>query len=126
MNYSENFKTVMGIIGEFATSQHSSKQTEDKIINITKFSSKQAYQVIKGHYIPIIRGTITDESVLDLEKRKVYLQKYEIFLHVCSSTQHRNQNLGKCFYKKSRVKNPQSLIFIKNDSIHMYNVMTCY
>jgi hypothetical protein len=33
---------------------------------ITKFSSKQAYQVIKGHYIPIIRGSITDESVLDL------------------------------------------------------------
>jgi hypothetical protein len=47
---------------------------------ITKFSSKQAYQVIKGHYIPIIRGNISDESVMDLEKRKVYLQKYEMTL----------------------------------------------
>ena len=47
---------------------------------ITKFSSKQAYQVIKGHYIPIIRGSISDESVLDLEKRKVYIQKYEMIL----------------------------------------------
>lgn len=49
-------------------------------IVITKFSSKQAYQVIKGHYIPIIRGSISDESTLDLEKRKVYLQKYEFTL----------------------------------------------
>ena len=49
-------------------------------IVITKFASKQAYQVIKGHYIPIIMGNIQDESVLDLEKRKVYLQKYEMTL----------------------------------------------
>ena len=49
-------------------------------IIIEKFSSRQAYQVIKGHYIPIIRGSLTDESVLDLEKRKVYIQKYEMIL----------------------------------------------
>jgi hypothetical protein len=47
---------------------------------LTKFASKQAYQVIKGHYIPIIMGNISDESILDLEKRKVYLQKYEFTL----------------------------------------------
>ena len=49
-------------------------------IVLTKFASKQAYQVIKGHYIPIIMGNIQDESVMDLEKRKVYLQKYEFTL----------------------------------------------
>ena len=44
---------------------------------IEKFSSRQAYQVIKGHYIPIIMGNISDDSVLDLEKRKFYIQSYE-------------------------------------------------
>lgn len=41
------------------------------------FASRQAYQVIKGHYIPIINDGFTDESVLDLEKRKYYIQKYD-------------------------------------------------
>lgn len=41
------------------------------------FASRQAYQNIKGHYIPIINDGITDESVLDVEKRKYYIQKYE-------------------------------------------------
>jgi hypothetical protein len=45
-------------------------------IVLEKFASRQAYQVIKGHYIPIIMNDVTDESVLDLEKRKVYIQKY--------------------------------------------------
>lgn len=49
-------------------------------IVLTKFASKQAYQVIKGHYIPIIMGNVSDESIMDLEKRKVYLQKYEFTL----------------------------------------------
>jgi hypothetical protein len=44
---------------------------------IEKFASRQAYQVIKGHYIPIIMGNISDESVMDLEKRKFYIQSYE-------------------------------------------------
>jgi hypothetical protein len=45
-------------------------------IVLEKFASRQAYQVIKGHYIPIINDDISDESVTDLEKRKVYIQKY--------------------------------------------------
>jgi len=48
----------------------------NKIV-IEKFASKQAYQVIKGHYIPIINGNISDESVMDVEKRKYYIQTYE-------------------------------------------------
>ena len=48
----------------------------NKII-IEKFSSRQAYTVIKGHYIPIVMGNITDESVMDTEKRKYYIQSYE-------------------------------------------------
>ena len=45
-------------------------------IVLEKFSSRQSYQTIKGHYIPIINDEITDESIMDLEKRKVYIQKY--------------------------------------------------
>ena len=41
------------------------------------FASKQAYQVINGHYIPIINDVFTDESVMDIEKRKYYIQKYD-------------------------------------------------
>ena len=48
----------------------------NKIV-IEKFSSRQAYTVIKGHYIPIIMGGISDESVVDIEKRKYYIQSYE-------------------------------------------------
>ena len=46
-------------------------------IVLTKFSSLQSYQMIKGHYIPIKFDSNSDESVLDLEKRKYYIQKYE-------------------------------------------------
>jgi len=46
-------------------------------IVIEKFASIQAYQTIKGHYIPIKLNNISDESVMDLEKRKYYIQKYE-------------------------------------------------
>ncbi len=49
-------------------------------IVLEKFASRQAYQVIKGHYIPIIMNDVTDESVLDLEKRKFYIQKYTFTL----------------------------------------------
>lgn len=48
----------------------------NKII-LEKFSSKQSYSVIKGHYIPIVMGGITDESVMDIERRKYYIQSYE-------------------------------------------------
>ena len=51
----------------------------NKVI-IEKFASRQAYTVIKGHYIPILRGDIVDESVMDVEKRKFYLQKYSFTL----------------------------------------------
>jgi hypothetical protein len=47
----------------------------NKII-LEKFASRQAYQVIKGHYIPIIMNDVSDESVLDLNKRKYYIQSY--------------------------------------------------
>ena len=47
----------------------------NKII-IEKFASRQAYTVIKGHYIPIVMNDISDESVLDVEKRKYYIQSY--------------------------------------------------
>ena len=51
----------------------------NKVI-MEKFASRQAYTIIKGHYIPILRGDIADESVMDLEKRKFYLQKYTFTL----------------------------------------------
>lgn len=51
----------------------------NKII-LEKFSSLQAYQVIKGHYIPIKNTGISDESVMDVEKRKYYIQSYDFLL----------------------------------------------
>ena len=45
-------------------------------IIIEKFSSRQAYRNINGHYIPIIMSDISDESVMDVEKRKYYIQTY--------------------------------------------------
>ena len=45
-------------------------------IVIEKFASRQAYTRIKGHYIPIILDDISDESVMDLEKRRYYIQSY--------------------------------------------------
>jgi hypothetical protein len=47
----------------------------NKVI-IEKFSSRQAYTNIKGHYIPIIMDEIQDESVTEIEKRKYYIQSY--------------------------------------------------
>ncbi len=44
---------------------------------IEKFSSRQSYTLIKGHYIPIVMNGISDESVMDVEKRKYYIQSYE-------------------------------------------------
>jgi hypothetical protein len=45
-------------------------------IVLEKFSSRQAYAQIKGHYIPIIMDDVSDESVMDIEKRKFYMQSY--------------------------------------------------
>jgi len=47
-----------------------------KKVVIEKFSSRQAYTVIKGHYIPIIMDDLQDESVTEIEKRKYYIQSY--------------------------------------------------
>lgn len=51
----------------------------NKII-IEKFASRQAYTEVKGHYIPIVMGDISDESVMDIEKRKYYVQSYSFTL----------------------------------------------
>lgn len=48
----------------------------NKIVMQT-FTSKQAYQQIKGHYIPIILDDVSDESAKDLEKRKYYIANYK-------------------------------------------------
>jgi hypothetical protein len=48
----------------------------NKVVN-EKFASLQAYTVIKGHYIPIVNGAISDESIMEIEKRKYYIQSYE-------------------------------------------------
>jgi len=47
---------------------------------LQKFSSRQAYTEIKGHYIPMILNSSSDESVLELEKRKYYVQSYEFLM----------------------------------------------
>ena len=51
----------------------------NKIV-LEKFASRQAYANIKGHYIPIVMGNISDESVMDVEKRKYYIQSYEFIM----------------------------------------------
>jgi hypothetical protein len=47
---------------------------------LQKFSSRQAYTFIKGQYVPIILQNISDESVVDLEKRKYYIQSYDFLM----------------------------------------------
>jgi hypothetical protein len=49
-------------------------------IVIEKFASRQAYTQIKGHYIPITLDEISDESVMDVEKRRYYIQSYAFTL----------------------------------------------
>jgi hypothetical protein len=45
------------------------------------FTSRQAYTFVKGHYIPIILNTLSDESQIgDNEKRKFYTQNYTLQL----------------------------------------------
>jgi hypothetical protein len=51
----------------------------NKIV-LDKFASLQAYTRVKGHYIRITWKEISDESVLDLEKRKYYIQSYDFVL----------------------------------------------
>ena len=45
------------------------------------FTSRQAYTFVKGHYIPIILETLSDESqISDNDKRKFYTQDYQLQL----------------------------------------------
>ena len=44
---------------------------------LQKFSSRQAYTFVKGQYIPIVSTNISDESVMDIDKRKYYIQSYD-------------------------------------------------
>ena len=49
----------------------------NKIV-LQKFSSRQAYTRVKGHYIPIILDRINDNSPIDnMEGRKFYTQSYD-------------------------------------------------
>jgi len=47
---------------------------------LQKFSSRQAYTFIKGQYVPLVLQNISDESVVDLDKRKYYIQSYEFLM----------------------------------------------
>ena len=45
---------------------------------LQKFSSRQAYTTVKGHYIPIILDTVTDSTPLDtIDGRRYYVQNYK-------------------------------------------------
>jgi hypothetical protein len=44
---------------------------------LQKFSSRQAYTFIKGQYVPIIMNNVSDESVMEVDKRKYYIQNYD-------------------------------------------------
>ena len=48
----------------------------NKIVMQT-FSSRQAYTFIKGQYVPIIMNNVTDESQLQMDARKYYVQSYD-------------------------------------------------
>ena len=51
----------------------------NKIV-MQKFTSKQAYTQIKGHYIPIIMESVGDESVKEIAKRKYYIVSYTFIM----------------------------------------------
>ncbi len=47
---------------------------------LQKFTSRQAYTFVKGHYIPIVMNSIGDESKIDTEERRYYQQNYQFQL----------------------------------------------
>jgi len=48
----------------------------NKIV-LQKFSSRQSYTIVKGHYIPIVLDSVSDNSPIDtIDGRKFYLQSY--------------------------------------------------
>lgn len=52
----------------------------NKII-LQKFTSKQAYIQINGHYMPLIAADPSDDSPKEIEKRKYYIMSYELTLN---------------------------------------------
>lgn len=49
----------------------------NKIV-LQKFASRQAYTMVKGHYIPIIMDKVEDNSPIDqIDGRRFYLQNYQ-------------------------------------------------
>jgi hypothetical protein len=48
----------------------------NKIVMQT-FSSRQAYTFIKGQYVPIIMNNVSDESQMQMDARKYYVQSYD-------------------------------------------------
>jgi hypothetical protein len=49
----------------------------NKIV-LQKFASRQAYTIVKGHYIPIIMEKVEDNSPIDqIDGRRFYLQNYQ-------------------------------------------------
>lgn len=44
------------------------------------FTSRQAYTMVKGHYVPIILQNVGNENVLELDKRKYYIQSYDFLM----------------------------------------------
>ena len=51
----------------------------NKIVMQT-FASRQAYTFIKGQYVPIILNNVSDESQLNIDSRKYYIQSYEFIM----------------------------------------------
>lgn len=47
---------------------------------LQKFSSRQSYTIIKGHYIPIVWQNITDSGEENLDKRRYYVQTYDFLM----------------------------------------------
>jgi len=47
---------------------------------LQKFSSRQAYTNIKGHYIPLIWEGVSDSGQDSLEKRRYYVQRYDFLM----------------------------------------------
>jgi hypothetical protein len=51
----------------------------NKII-LQKFSSRQSYTSVKGHYVPLILQSINDNTPIETDGRKFYLQTYSFLM----------------------------------------------
>ena len=49
-------------------------------IVLQKFSSRQAYTTVKGHYVPIVLDNIEDNTPVELDSRRFYVQNYRFVL----------------------------------------------